>query len=525
MMQSLRLYAVYSFKGLHYINMTTIEISNLRKAGKIEEAYNECITLLSLYPTDRYVILTMAWCLKSIAEKSAKEKNVSRFIETLRELANLNLESIGEISMANRFSWDIKILFESLINEPDQLIATANQIFSILPNLTFARPHKYYSILADAFLKVKGNQDKPWSKFIEFMEWFGFENLRPEDFKSIPLKAQGRSLSSIAERIHNRFHKVLISRIESGYIDKAKIESFIERLSELQQHHPEYQFTLYHKAQLLLILNRKEEAQKAIIPFVRNKQNEYWVWEVLSETSISPELKLSCLCRALLCKTDPKYIGKLHIKMANLMHSLGYDDNARTEMRAMSKIYKENGRTIPLAAIEMVRQPWYQAAKAPESNMNFYKNHLSDSEELIFMGLPEFPILITRYNPERRVCNFITIDKKRGFFSTKKLRGKFTENNVYNIRIENKITENNITKVLTCNLIKDITPFINIFFKKIEGQLKIHSSNDFGFVNDIFIDQTLFPKSAYDGMNVKGTAVLSFNKKKESWGWRAIKLI
>ncbi|GHY87965.1 hypothetical protein VCSRO169_3514 [Vibrio cholerae] len=47
-----------------------------------------------------------------------------------------------------------------------------------------------------------------------------------------------------------------------------------------------------------------------------------------------------------------------------------------------------------------------------------------------------------------------------------------------------------------------------------------------GFTDDdIFISPLLMEQHGVnDGMLVKGTAVLNYNKKKMSWGWKALKI-
>ena len=282
----------------------------------------------------------MAWCLKSLCEQYSKVKNVDDFTEKLQELAYLRLDEIGIDDMANRFTWDIKILFELLMNEPDILLETAERILTIIPNLNFQRPHKYYSLLADTFMRVKGRQNTAWLHFVDFMEWFCFDNFLPEDYERIHLK-NGKSLPSIVERVYNAYYKALMAQIEAGNVHLQRIDDFIKRLTRLNEKHPEYQYTLYHKALLLLVLNKKTEALDSLRPFVKRKQNDFWVWDVLSETVDDSNLKLSCLCRALMCHTEPKFLGRIHLKAAHLMHALGFDGNARTEIRAINKTYQE----------------------------------------------------------------------------------------------------------------------------------------------------------------------------------------
>jgi hypothetical protein len=61
--------------------------------------------------------------------------------------------------------------------------------------------------------------------------------------------------------------------------------------------------------------------------------------------------------------------------------------------------------------------------------------------------------------------------------------------------------------------------------KRFEGTLKVISPQNFGFLEDIFIDPKIIEVSKLtDGQPVMGRAILSFNKKKNEWGWKAIEI-
>jgi len=58
--------------------------------------------------------------------------------------------------------------------------------------------------------------------------------------------------------------------------------------------------------------------------------------------------------------------------------------------------------------------------------------------------------------------------------------------------------------------------------KEQEGVLSIKALG-IGFVGDIFVSQHLIEKNHWtNGQLVKVTALLSYDKKKEKWGWSAI---
>lgn len=110
-----------------------------------------------------------------------------------------------------------------------------------------------------------------------------------------------------------------------------------------------------------------------------------------------------------------------------------------------------------------------------------------------------------------------------GFFSTKKLKGKFFENNVILARVE-KENDCKISRLLTWRKVDNLLPYEGVFFKTIDGYIKIKEGKNFGFVGDIFVDESLLKDNVVAGEYVSVKAVITYNQKKDSWGWRAIAL-
>lgn len=61
--------------------------------------------------------------------------------------------------------------------------------------------------------------------------------------------------------------------------------------------------------------------------------------------------------------------------------------------------------------------------------------------------------------------------------------------------------------------------------KSVKGQIDIRSPNKFGFIEDIFVPENVICKAnVVDQDYVTGTAIISFNKKKNMWGYSAFKI-
>lgn len=505
--------------------MTIPEIYNLKKAGELDRAYQECSALLHSNPDDRQTRIAMAWCIKSLTERYAETTDYNLFLRIFNKYAELKVWELGELLMSNRFAWDIKTLFKNLESQlADVRFHVANQIFATVQRLQFSKPNKYYTLLLDSFIKLKGPQNEHWSDFDRFMDWWGFDNFTPEDYNPIQLR-NGNHIIPIVAQAYSAYYKSIKRRIENNDFNAEAVNAFIDRLGILHTNHPEYQYTLLHRSKLLLALNRQDEALEAIRPFVRRFQQKSWVWDILSQTTNDAAVKLSCLCRALSCRDDDSFLAKMRIKAAMVMLQNSFPQNAKLEISKSLATYQRNGWHIPAELQNLTNQEWFRTTPDIDSNADFYNAHLSESENFLFLDSPEVEILISHFNTERRICNFITTDRRRGFFSTRNLRGiRFGENSVLKVRFENGVQPDSISTVVSARQITDLTPYENVFFKTISGMLRIRQGNAYGFVNDIYVDPSLIGSQLTDGNNVSGTAVITFNRRREEFSWKAISL-
>ena len=67
------------------------------------------------------------------------------------------------------------------------------------------------------------------------------------------------------------------------------------------------------------------------------------------------------------------------------------------------------------------------------------------------------------------------------------------------------------------------TDKISVSVKTVKGNLKLHPSGNFGFIEDVFVPGYLL-KNFNEGIKLSVTAVLSYEKKKEKWGWKGFQL-
>jgi len=120
------------------------------------------------------------------------------------------------------------------------------------------------------------------------------------------------------------------------------------------------------------------------------------------------------------------------------------------------------------------------------------------------------------------MLNFVKDKRKYGFFNYSGNLSKPQIGDLLKVRFNGE-GHNGFYKLLTAK--KADSNATSDAIKYFEGTLKVISPHNFGFIEDIFIEPKIIEeKKLTNGHEVNGKALLSFNKKKNEWGWKAIEL-
>jgi len=501
--------------------MTINEITELRRNGEIDKAYQESMRILSANPDDLETRVCAALSVKSLLGRAAKAGDTGTLVKLLDELTSLHLENTGDCSINNKAAWDIRTIIYRWEEEGVFDMGKVRALYDAASKICYDKPHRYYSILLDAFLKVRDTDGNPWADIPEMITWWGIENLLPEDYERIRL-INGQMSPSLAERAYTACYKCIAKGLEEGEM-KDEAESFIQDLEALEESHPEIRYAQYMKTRLLVALGHKDAALAAARSTVRRHHYDFWAWSMLGDLAEDEADKIACYCRALTCRTDPAFLVKVRRKLAVLMYRCGFYANARRELDKTINIYNAKGWGLPADIDEITSQQWYAITEAAPSNRSFYTTHAVGADDFLNGDMPEKAVLITKYNPQKQMCSYITADRHRGFFSAKRLNERFADNQVYMVRFDGEPDEERAANVFSCRRMVDITPYEGTFFRQVEAELNLRPGMAFLFVDDIYVDGTML-RGHHMGDRVVITAAIYFNIKKESWGWRAIRM-
>ena len=226
------------------------EITDLRKSGRLDEAYTRGKELLTEYPEDAYIRSSFGWVLYEKLKK-------------LVEIANQS-QSMRKDTAANQIK---EILVEYY-------------------RLNLDRPDLLFSLLLSQTLRFSGEL-----RFLpKFMMWAEIHSFRAEDLQT-QTGNDGKVFESLVERaarITAKISRDLTLQDHSDESELKKVKDFSITLIEFALEQSEVQkseWLHYYKALILHQLGRSEDSQKLLTSFVQQKRSDYWAWHALRVSS------------------------------------------------------------------------------------------------------------------------------------------------------------------------------------------------------------------------------------------------
>lgn len=512
-------------------------ITSLRKAGRLVDAWHLAHQKLMENSDDRTYNLNMAWVYYDFLKMAIGKNKPGDVTKIVDKIKSLNIPE-NDHMFFDSCSWQLGKWVFALARQPEKNMHRAYQLFEAIMHFNFTKPEKGYSFLLKAFLKIF----KAHYNFLAFADWWGFENLTDEDKK--PGSFNNKKTMSLAENCYLNYAKVLSARFaiktentgDEMPIKPEKIKGFVEVLETQIQNYPG--FLNYYLARIYIGLQEKKAALRVILPFVLQKQNQFWVWELMADIFIDDPIKqMNCLCTALSCKTKPEFLVNTRQKFIRLLVSEKKYAEAKTEVDQLVKTRGANGWKIPDEIVNCRNQDWYSRAKHNGNNKAFY-NAFSNPSVILFPGQKPIKAVVEWVDNKTGRLGFIVSKQFHGILSFKNqikhvLPGRVIEVHFTGIsqiiqQVKRNYNSGYDKQKLKCTAVQirlSDNQKNTSFLKPINGRFKSLQGKSFGFVNGVFVDSRLLKMGAIiNNKPVTGLSVLSYNKKRNAWGFKAVQL-
>lgn len=491
---------------------TVRDITNMCKAGQIQEAYNIAVEDLENEPQNVWSHREVGWALYYMIKGDADAGNYDELVEHFNKLKSLELLTIEQDNLIFDnvlFAIGKYIKNNIFLNDP---VASSrlSAIFSLLKDYTF-NPSKGYSYLLQNHLKFVDF----WNEIVDFFEWWNLDNLTNEDY--VPyVTERGNRMMTLAERAFIANSKALLKLKDLG-----RIEEFLPKLDKLMNDHPEMTYPGYFYGKLLLSLgDNEEEALKVVIPFARKKSTEFWVWQLLSDVfAHDQEKRLACLLRAVNCRTQETFLGKVRIKLADYYVRNKQYDKARFHIDKVTRCYVEQGWKLPNEIEYWMHEPWLNTT-TPNGDAGMDYKTITDA--ILCEGTEEAIAIVTYFDPNSKRVSMIYGWQKR---LSQKLRTKVGPGAV--LKINYILEADGKPKVL--NAVRGTFSNDLQYAKVVQGTISKRDDKPFAFLKtgtkDYFIPPATVQKyHVTNGDTVKALAVYDYEKRKETWNWICISI-
>jgi hypothetical protein len=527
--------------------MPAKEISELRKAGRLEEALSlaksELLNAeanLELVEESNTILRNMAikaineakliwpkrnisWVYYEYLKQNTSSEQFDSFIIWLNEIKNLHLP-LEEKMLFEQLCWQVGKMAFSLIKNIPQDHDKGIRLFEAINTFHFPKPSEGYSFLFKALHKLL----KETNYYIKFADWWNFENFMPEDFQKEQMP-NGREVMAIAEQAYIAYAKHLLpiqNQFAESNFDREKAQAFVLVLENIVDQYPQFQYPPYFLAKLLLALGDKEHMLSALLPFAKKKQNDFWVWTILAEAlafSPEPDQVFACYCKALSCKSPEEMLVSLRQKMARELIYKGFLIEAKTEIEILLEARTKHGFKIPDEVQIWQNEEWYINTQAGKNNNEFYKKYIHIAESILFNDVPEELVFVEFVNRDKKALNFIASEKKFGFFKYDRFLREIKVGDILKVRLQGGSIGGMYKPFTAIKVVND--EFKQQFFKNVKGNVEIKEGKNFGFVDNIYIHPSIVEKNKLtDGKEISCLAIKTFNKEKSLWGWRVFQI-
>ncbi len=498
------------------------EIMQCRKSGATDKAYEMAMNALSVRPDDLWIKRATAWVLydklKALLDKGSRLK----YGDILNEMVKLNLPDDEEMFQVN-LSRQVCRIFRAEQNRetPDPVLL--DELLNYLIKINWDLRTESYAVLLEALLAFK----KDWPGRHKSLQWWGLENLRPEDFQHRKTK-DGKRYMSLAESAYGGMSRSWLQilrqdpHLVADMTRRPEIEKFIDTLRIVQEENPGFQYLAYYRARLLMVLQSPEEAIADYLPFVRKNEAKPWAWELLGDLhQANPNVAINCYGRALQCPDPEEFLVACRLKLAKALFSVQSFAESKRFLLDYVATRQRMGWSVPREVVEMLeREPLNTLESVPDLKP-FYTQVTAEAGELLFPSDEQEFAVVQFVNQAKKMVHVLLTGEKVAFFTWQPKYGALDQGDV--IRLSVLLEGSGFAHVRKLNR----APFseINGLTRVGEGRVICMVGKEFGMLKDNFIPPQLMKSGGvHHGDTIRCECMRSFDRKKERWGWVAVRL-
>ncbi len=454
---------------------------------------------------------------------SASRKGNHRLAYQLYIKCETDVSKEGLPKLQESIAWEIWHLIKAMASTGKTDQCLLDELLKTWVQLRFPlHPANIHSLIMQQLLRLP-------AKYKNLLDWkplFDYYKV-PESFTEGDWKPfithGGKKVMSFAEKLVYALARTTIEK--ARYYSQKEIKKVRQRLEEIEKITKKFSWLLYYKGKLMLLENEdKRTIRELFIPFIEKMAFEFWVWDLLSETFSNKEAekKIACLCKSLSCRGKDDYKIKVRLKLAGVLAFRKEYVAARYELERYQAVVARNGWRKHLDADFLIHEDWYAATRIPQNYQQtaFYTQHIPLAETIVYGADSSWKVaIIERVNRKDKRVHYIIGKEEAGEFLSLPFRKfRFHAGDVVELKV---MDTGKVTNVRKTKKLPDAA-----IWKTFHGRYHSFRLQKYGLVKDVFVPAYLVQiANLTDNSEVFGIAIRSLDRKKNKYGWKALKIL
>ncbi|MGC9462348.1 DUF7017 domain-containing protein [Vibrio genomosp. F10] len=458
-------------------------VTNLRKAGQLQEAWNLGFQALEDSPNDAYLKGALFWvCYEYL--KQHQEKISSR------------ASSSGNFRPNNQEFEQIERLLQTIMN---LAIPTGGLEYKMLL-VQFRKNLEWFPSLVHCVLRHQG------ALF--------------DDDAMQPFQAEKGEVPSLMLSTTRQVIAAWLRARAEWQIELPRVIELINLTKERVADTKHLVWIDYDFAKCLIVTSQFEQARSLILPILRKKQKESWAWGALAATYRleDKELAIKFFAKGIVSAHDVTFSLRLLIGIVPLLVEKKQMIEASMCVKTALSAYQSNGWKIKPELERLSQSQWYDQNVKYEQ-LNTYLNSMC-VDALDYLHGPVKRVIGLVENIHKSEKGFHAFVNKSTSYSVRmgvhKGKGSPDVGGYVELSLSERDGEAEVVASVPCKevIIEDVS--------HVEGQLRV-APKGFGFIEDTFVPAFVIGDIP-EQTNVKALRVMTWDKVKSRYSWKAIKL-
>lgn len=459
-------------------------VNNLRKSGDLQGAWEFGFQALQAAPQDSYLKGALFWvCYEFLKHQ----------LEKLNKRA-----SSSDNYRPTDFEFDqIENLLQTIV---DLDIATGGLEYKMLL-IQFKKSLEWFPTLIHLVLR--------------------HQTVLFDDDAKTPFQAEKGEVPSLMLSTARQVASAWLRAREYWQLDLNQVMAFINQTREQAYDTRHMMWLDYDQAKCLVVAGQYDQARELILPILRKKQKESWAWGALAATYSKQDQRLAMkfFARGIVSAHDVTFSLRLLQGMIPLLLANQQQAEASMCLKTAIAAYQVHGWKLKQELEQLSMQSWYDSG-VNEKQLEPFLNSIShDALDYLHGPIKKVVVLVENIHKSGKgfqvfVNKSISLSVRIGVHKDKQKpqAGDYVELSVVSV-------DGNLEAVAS----SPAKPVDMEDVSYIEGKLKI-TQKGFGFVEDTFVSPVVIGNIKNESQ-VRAQRILSWDKSKSRYNWKAIKLI